>query len=261
MARSTAISFDLARLRPALKPFRLHWFSRLRSTNDHAAFMRKHGRLFAPAVVLTGRQIAGRGRGGNTWWSERGVLTVTFVLPVESHLAAHQVPLIAGLAVRTAIAELTADDSIQLKWPNDVLHRGRKLAGLLCERVDKADLIGLGLNVNVDPSRAPRALQKRITSLSQIAGRPFDMTQVLGGVAQHVHRLLARRDELPFGQALRDYDRHHALVGRRVVVGGATGNGPISGRCEGLDSHGRLLLRNRKRLERVIAGEVQLLDN
>ena len=75
-------SYDLKRLRAALKPFRLHWSPTLRSTNDHAAEVRRRGELYAPAVVLTGRQTAGRGRGAHVWWSGPGCITVTFVLPV-----------------------------------------------------------------------------------------------------------------------------------------------------------------------------------
>src|SRR5689334_5072681 len=170
-----ANAFNLARLRPGIKPFKLHWFSTLRSTNDHAAVLRKRGQLFAPAVVLTGRQIAGRGRGSNAWWSATGGLTVTFVFPVEEHLSPHQVPLLAGLAVRDAAAELTGQQRISLKWPNDVVFNGRKVAGLLCERVMKADLVGVGLNVNVDPRGAPAALRTQITSLREIAGQSIDM--------------------------------------------------------------------------------------
>ena len=80
-------------------------------------------------------------------------------------------PLLAGLAVRDAAAQLTGDDSCRLKWPNDVVYRGQKLAGLLCERVSKADLIGVGLNVNTAIRRsAPKALREQITSLAAIAG-------------------------------------------------------------------------------------------
>src|SRR4051794_32360034 len=156
-----ASSFQLARLRVGIKPFRLHWFPTLGSTNDHAAALRRRGTLFAPAVVLTGRQTAGRGRGDHAWWSGRGCLTVTFVLPVDDQTAPHHVPLIAGLAARNAAAELTGNDGIQLKWPNDLLFNGRKLAGLLCERVEKAALVGLGLNVNVAPRAAPPHLRGR----------------------------------------------------------------------------------------------------
>ena len=92
--------FNLRELRERVRPFRLHWFARLRSTNDHAAAMRKGGMLFAPAIVLTSSQTAGRGRGKNTWWSGAGCVAATFVLPEVEHFQPHQLPLIAGLAAR-----------------------------------------------------------------------------------------------------------------------------------------------------------------
>jgi BirA family biotin operon repressor/biotin-[acetyl-CoA-carboxylase] ligase len=255
----TPSAFRLAELRRQLKPFRLHWYPRLRSTSSHAAVLRRRGELFAPAVVLTGHQLAGRGRGGNTWWSGEGSLTVTFALAAEESVAAHHVPLLAGLAVRAAAAELAGTDDVQLKWPNDLLHRGRKLAGLLCERVDKADLVGVGLNVNCDLADVPPHLRDRVTSLNDVAGRSVDMTEALLAVARHLHRTLAHRDQGTFAAALREYDRHHALVGRRVTVIGGPGEPAVTGRCEGLDETGRLLLRERRALHRVIAGHVQLL--
>jgi BirA family transcriptional regulator, biotin operon repressor / biotin---[acetyl-CoA-carboxylase] ligase len=251
--------FDLPRLRRDIKPFRLHWFPRLRSTNDHAALLRKRGDLYAPAIVLTGHQIAGRGRGSNTWWSGEGSLTVTFVLAADEHLAPFHVPLIAGLAVRNAAAGLADHAEIQLKWPNDLLFRGKKLAGLLCERVYKADLIGVGLNVNVDLKKVPPLLRKQVTSLEEISGHSIDMTNTLAAIAAELHRTLSHRDEQNFAAILREYDRHHALLGKRVMVTGSGETGAISGRCEGLDDMGRLLLRERKKLHRVIAGQVQML--
>jgi BirA family biotin operon repressor/biotin-[acetyl-CoA-carboxylase] ligase len=252
-------SFNLSRLRGEIKPFRLHWFPRLRSTNDHAAALRKRGELFAPAMVLTGHQLAGRGRGAHTWWSGPGCLTVTFVIPIEEHLAPHQIPLLAGLAVRNAAAEIVGNQRIALKWPNDVLYDGRKLAGLLCERVHKADLVGLGLNVNLDPRKAPAALRERITSLAAIAGRTFDLTDAIVTVARHLRTTLLHRDERLFAHFLHEYDSHHALIGRRVSVVNSGGGVPATGKCEGLDSTGRLLLRHRKTLHRVVAGQVQLV--
>ena len=255
---SSTNSFDLAHLRQRLKPFRLHWYPRLRSTNDHAARLRQNGKLFAPAAVLTGRQTAGRGRVGNTWWSRKGSLTVTFVLAADAQLEPHQLPLAAGLAVRNAAAELTRDDAIQLKWPNDVLYRGRKLAGLLCERVLKADLVGIGVNVNLDPGKAPRAIRDHVTSLSAILGQPIDMTEALAILAGHLRLVLERASGRSFSALLREYDQHHALIGRQVCVTATPGEPPLRGRCEGLDSMGRLLLRSRQSLHHVIAGTVQM---
>lgn len=250
--------FNLSRLRRELRPLKLHWFPRLRSTNDHAATLRRRGELFAPAVVLTGMQIAGRGRGSNAWWSAAGSLTVTFVFPVEEHLSPHQIPLVAGLAVRDAAAELSSDESIALKWPNDVVHRDRKLAGLLCERVSKADLIGVGLNVNIDSAQAPTVLRRRITSLSSIMGRSVDMNDALVAVARHLHRAMSRRGDRLFTETLQRYDAHHALVGQKVSVLEAGSNKLVTGRCAGLDSTGRLILRDRRKTQPIIAGQVRM---
>jgi BirA family transcriptional regulator, biotin operon repressor / biotin---[acetyl-CoA-carboxylase] ligase len=248
--------FRLAELRERIKPFRLHWFPRLRSTNDHAAILRKRDKLFAPAVVLAGHQTAGRGRGSNSWWSGKGSLTATFVLPVDERTNPHQLPLIAGLAVRDAAAELTGDNGIGLKWPNDILYGGKKLGGLLCERVLKADLVGLGLNVNLDPAQAPRVLRERLSSLAQIRAERIDMTDALAVVASHLRLTLQRAADQPFAMLLREYDVHHALIGREISVRINADQEPLRGRCEGLDSVGRLLLRSRGKLHHVISGQV-----
>ena len=269
-------SFRLAELRAGVKPFRLHFFTTLRSTSLHAATMRKRGDLFAPAIVLTARQTAGRGRGANTWFSAAGSLTVTFILPVNPTLAPHHLPLAAGLAVRDAAAELAADQNIQLKWPNDLVyatHPGArtsrsgttspppliKLAGLLCERLDHVDLIGVGLNVNIPARPLPRDIADRVIFLEQLSHpqAALDLTTALLTLTHHLHRVLVRQSETPFPTLLREYDRHHALLGRTIAVYAAA-EPPAVGKCEGLDSTGRLLLRTRAGLKRMIAGHVEL---
>jgi BirA family biotin operon repressor/biotin-[acetyl-CoA-carboxylase] ligase len=266
-------TFNLQRLRAGLKPFRLHFFPRLRSTNDHAAALRKRGDLFAPAVVLAARQIAGRGRGANTWFSAQGCLTVTFVLPVNSNFAPHHLPLAAGLATRNAVAEITQNNNIQLKWPNDVVFQSaipnsklpmKKLAGLLCERLGNVDLIGIGLNVNLPYGRIPKNLRDHIIYLQQIPhsglstpNSALDLTTTLIILARHLHNTLVRHSEIPFPTLLREYDSHHALVGRTVTVR-SPNEPPITGKCQGLDDTGRLLLRNRSRVYRIIAGHIEL---
>ena len=253
-------TFQLDTLRRDLRPFRLHWCPRVGSTSTHAAALRRRGELFAPAAVVAGHQLAGRGRGSNTWWSGRGSLTVTFALPADESLAAHHVPLLAGVAVRAAAVELTGSDAVQLKWPNDLLHGGRKVAGLLCERVAGVDLVGVGLNVCCDWREAPEPLRQRVTGLSDVAGRPVDLTDAAVAVGRHLYAALAHRDDGTFAAALRAYDRHHALLGRRVTVTGPPGEPPVSGVCQGLDDAGRLLLRDgrRRTVHRVFAGHVTM---
>jgi BirA family biotin operon repressor/biotin-[acetyl-CoA-carboxylase] ligase len=256
--RSHVVGFDLARLRRGLKPFRLHWFSRVRSTNDYAATLRRRGELFAPAVVLAGRQTAGRGRGENVWWSASGCLTVTFALPIDDQIAPHQLPLIAGLAVRNAAAELSGNQQILLKWPNDILFGDRKLGGLLCERIQKADLVGIGLNLNTDAATAPAFLKSRMTTLAVVGGKPIDPTEALVRIAAHLRELLQRGANRPFAAVLKEYDSHHALIGRRVSVSNTPDGAVLSGKCQGLDGIGRLLLVDGRVTHRIISGQVIL---
>jgi BirA family transcriptional regulator, biotin operon repressor / biotin---[acetyl-CoA-carboxylase] ligase len=145
-----------------------------------------------------------------------------------------------------------------LKWPNDVLYKGLKLAGLLCERKEKADLVGIGLNVNLKPEWIPDDLADRITAMSIITDELYNLADVLPAVAKHVRALVTHQAERPFGAVLREYDSHHALVGKRVSVD--VGNGEhVSGKCEGLDKIGRLIVRGRGKAEHVIAGHVTVV--
>lgn len=257
--KRTISSYDLKPLRLQLKPYRLHWFPRLGSSNSHAMVLRKRGKLFAPAVILAGNQLNGRGRGSNTWWSGKGSLTATFVLPTEEHLQPYQIPLIAGIAVREAVAQLSGVHDIGLKWPNDLLHEGKKLAGLLCERIDHIDLIGVGLNVNVLPIAAPKPLRSYVTSLRAITGQVLPLNEVVVAIAQNLRRMLSRNDQPSYAPLLKEYDRHHVLVGRVIRVIGQSGEPPLIGKVTGLDNLGRLLLRDARKTHTIIAGSVEII--
>lgn len=253
--------YDTKHLRSLLDPWRLHYIPTCRSTNDLAVRMRREGRLYAPAIILTPRQTAGRGRGSNRWSSDPGTLTATFAIPVDAGHPPHQLPLVAGLAVRDAIAHLLGGSAaggnatVQLKWPNDVLIDGRKVAGLLCERADNVDLIGTGINISTHIPALPSPIQARATSL-ELAGRSCSLTEALLAVADRLHRATQSRE--PFTAVLRRYDAHHILVGRVVTVR-TTDTETVSGLCKGLDSVGRLLIAppgGHRPTERLIAGQV-----
>lgn len=245
-------------LAEAVHPWRLHGVSTCGSTSTLAARLRAGGRLFAPAVVVASRQTAGRGRGNNRWFSDAGTLTATFAWPVEAEVPPTQLPLVAGLAVRDAAAEVLSGlpVSVQLKWPNDVLVEGRKLAGLLCERVHNVDLIGIGLNVATSPRRLSAVVSGGgglpATSL-ELAGRLRGRSEVLAVVARHLGAALSAREN--FAGLLLRYDRHHVLVGRQVTVD--TGDGQqVRGVCKGLDPTGRLVVTQGRQAHRILSGHV-----
>ena len=237
-------------LADALRPFRAHLYATLGSTSDEAARLRRAGELFAPAVVYAETQTAGRGRGAKAWHAPAGGLAVTFALPVNAGLRVHQLPLVAGVAVRRAVLDLGL--SANLKWPNDLQHEGLKLAGLLCERIGGVDLVGVGLNLNVDPADLPPDVRRRATSLYAATGFRTDPPAALAALAKHLAALLLRADEVTFASVREEYERHHALTGRRVRVGA------VEGVCEGIDAEGRLLVREGETLHRLTSGTVEL---
>ena len=250
-ARAT---FDLDRLRVGLKPFKLHWFPTLGSTNAHAAKMRREGRLLAPAVVLTGRQTSGRGRGSNVWHSPRGVITVSFVLHVHDTLPPQHVPLVAGLAVRDAI-EACGIPGVGIKWPNDLWFDDRKVAGLLCERFGSIDIIGVGLNANLDVKALPPALAKTTTSLHQIAGRPIDASTLVAAIAQSLRRSLDD-ERMSLASVLGVWRTHDVLNGRRIRVT-REGEPDVVGSSLGIDTSGRLRVKTGGKIEALLNGTVR----
>lgn len=237
-----------------MRPFRLHWFPSLGSTSTHAARMRRERRLVAPAIVLTGHQTAGRGRGGNVWRSPPGVITVTFALPLHDTLPPEHVPLIAGLVVRDTVAAFGLD-AARIKWPNDVWVGDRKLAGLLCERIDRIDLIGVGLNVELDPAALPGDLARRATSIRHELGHPLDRNDVLIDLAKRMHATFADA-RTSLAAHLPALQTHDALAGRLVRV--AAPDGVLLGQAVRIDADGRLVVRTDAGLTRVVAGSISL---
>ncbi|HEY0009731.1 MAG TPA: biotin--[acetyl-CoA-carboxylase] ligase [Tepidisphaeraceae bacterium] len=252
-------SFDPDHLKENLKPFRLYFYPTLQSTSDEAVALRRHRKLFAPAVLLAAEQTAGRGRGSNVWWSGPGSLAVTFVVPADPATPPHHVPLLAGLAVHRALEPFVRSSGLKLKWPIDLWHDDLKLAGLLCERFDGVDFIGLGLNVNVVIDDIPPSLRHRVTSVSAIGGRTWPIGEVLTAVAAQAELALLQREYGTFGTILSAYRQHDALAGRVIKVTEPGGAAPLLGIGEGLDHEGRLLVRTAAGLNSVVAGSVELV--
>src|SRR5690606_15388684 len=117
------------------------------STNDRALELAADPELPTPAIVLTERQTAGRGRGANVWQSRPGALTFSLLIDPPAGLAPERVPLVslaAGLAAREAIASAAPGHIAKVKWPNDVYLDGRKVCGILTEVAQSGPTLRVG---------------------------------------------------------------------------------------------------------------------
>ena len=249
-------TYDLKRLQTLIRPLKLCHAPVITSTSDWARQEVENGRLQAPALMLADSQSAGRGRGTNTWWSPAGNIAVTFVMSQNPHLGFGLVPLLAGLAVRRALVRLTACKEIGLKWPNDLVVGHRKAAGLLCERLQQVDLIGVGINVNAGSQEAPAQLRERITSLRELSEAVWDLTDVASEVSQDLKRVLSVESETAARDMFDEYTRHHWPTGKNIELVDTDRTPRIVGRCVGIDLQGRLLVKTTQGTHAILTGSI-----
>jgi BirA family biotin operon repressor/biotin-[acetyl-CoA-carboxylase] ligase len=143
-----------------------------------------------------------------------------------------------------------------LKWPNDLLAGGRKLAGILAE--GSGDTVVLGYGINVLATAFPPELGDRATSLESTLGRVVDREAVL---AETLAALSQRYDDLLEGRfdAILDAWRRRAPAASGARVELTTNSGTLAGVTQGIDDQGALLVRVDDRLERIVSGEIQWL--
>ena len=210
-------------------------YPRLASTNTRAEKLLRAGSLKLPAGVIASRQTAGRGQHHRRWFADGGSLAVTFVM-TQPHTPASQLPLRVGLAVRQVVAALVHPrHAVTVKWPNDVLIDGRKVAGILCQSLHHAAIIGIGINVSTNLNLAPPGVLPAAVALADLRHQPLARQDVL--VA-----LWPALSEATTFPAWRDnFQKHHHFKDQRVIVDADPG--PISGLCRGVDDHGRLLIQ------------------
>jgi BirA family transcriptional regulator, biotin operon repressor / biotin---[acetyl-CoA-carboxylase] ligase len=187
-------------------------------------------------------QTAGRGRAGRAWTSPAGNLYATYVarLPCPAWTAA-QLSLVAGVAVVAAVKELAPSVAPQLKWPNDVLVSGAKLAGILVEsRAEAESVTGVVIGCGVNLVIAPAAPDRPTTSLAAY-GHPCTPEQAHGALARHLSAALGRWDHgNGFASIRQDWLAAGLPLGTAVSVKGT--GGPLHGRFAGLADDGSLLM-------------------
>lgn len=240
-------------------------YDELDSTQAHAAGLdareAPHGTL-----VIAEKQSSGRGRLGKSFWSPEGGLWCTLVL--RSLLQADAVPLLglaAGVAASIAIAETSGIQPL-LKWPNDLLIDGAKVAGILIdvsaeEQVVNRALIGLGVNVNARREEFPEELTSTITSLREHAGVVLDRRPLLQRYLAEIEGLVSALEAGDTTSVVSAWESRPNMLGSvaQVERWGAPG---IEGVAESLGADGSLLVRSAGgELIAVRSGSVHLLPD
>ena len=247
------------RLEPkaAAAGFRLSVHDTLPSTNGEALALARRGET-GPLWVTARQQTAGRGRRGNAWISTPGNLYSTLLLcdPAAPENAP-QLSFVAALAVHDAIVDCAAPlrKKLALKWPNDILCGGQKLAGILIEGEGVGTRLAVAIGIGVNCMHHPVDTAYPATDLATV-GAAVSAADLFSALSEAMAQRLAQWQRGAGFQSIRaDWlDRAMGLGGEMRV---RLPNREFSGHAEALDEHGRLLLRLADgTLQTITAGDV-----
>jgi BirA family biotin operon repressor/biotin-[acetyl-CoA-carboxylase] ligase len=237
-----------------------HYCEETASTNSAASELARDGAAEG-TVVVAEAQTRGRGRLGRAWVSpayQNLYLSVILRPHIPSGLIS-QVSLMAGVAACEAMREWCP---ATIKWPNDILVAGRKLAGILAELEGEGParfvVLGIGVNLNSGAGDLPPELRDKATSIRIETGAPVDRPRFLARILSHLE---VRYDQLQhegFGPIAEAWGAESALIGQTIRVEEPTGQ--VSGVVIGLDADGALRLRLESGAEhRIVAGDVTVV--
>jgi BirA family biotin operon repressor/biotin-[acetyl-CoA-carboxylase] ligase len=218
------------------------------------------------SVFLAEEQLAGRGRGAHKWHSARsaGIYCSVVLRPLMPPSEALIFSLAAGLAVRAAVAETFPGLDPDLKWPNDVLLKGRKFCGILIEMNSEATRVRhlvVGVGINVNQTKFPAELREIATSLKNETGTEWSRVELCAALLKSLDREYRNllQDAAGRESILRRFQEHSSSVrGRKVRVEEGVA---MDGVTEGLDPRGFLQVRTAEGLRTVLSGTVRIIGN
>ncbi|MCD4704348.1 MAG: biotin--[acetyl-CoA-carboxylase] ligase [Methanosarcinaceae archaeon] len=234
----------------------IHYFDEVDSTNNVAKEMGHN----APegTIVISEIQTSGRGRKGHQWVSPYGGIWLSIILkPTISPRHASRMTLVAGIAVVNAMKKLGVTAS--LKWPNDVLVKGKKICGILTEMDAEPEhidfvVVGIGINANINPDAMNEELRKTSTSLSIELGKRIDRADFVQSILYELEQEYTKLSTQSFSFILEEWMSKSDTIGRRVRV--ITPQKTIEGNVTGITADGALVLeKGDGTSEEIIAGQ------
>jgi BirA family biotin operon repressor/biotin-[acetyl-CoA-carboxylase] ligase len=253
-------------LRPRLRTSRLgrtfyHFYS-VDSTNEFALRLIAHGRNVPDGtLILAESQTAGRGRLGRSWHSEpeTGLYLSLVLRPQISPGFAPLFTLGCAVALHHAIERQTSLD-VDIKWPNDLLVNGRKVAGILAEiqaDLDRIHVLVIGVGLNVNHTTLPEDLVDRATSLRLVSGHSHSRIEILVDFLEQFEGLIDRFHAGGPEVIVSEWTRHSSFAhGRQVEI--ADGPRIIAGVTKGLNPFGGLRVETLNgQIQELYSGEVR----
>lgn len=241
---------------------RIHLYDQLPSTQKKAHYFAEEG-AEEGTIVIAEEQTQGRGRLGRAWHSPKGtgIWMSTMLRPDIKPRQAPQLTLLTAVALVKAIKKAVGIEC-QIKWPNDILYKGKKLVGILTELQTETDsiravLVGTGLNVNQSMEDIPENLHDVATSLKIIKGEEVDRTRLIQCILEAFESLYLTYLQEGFN-IIRLMWESYALTIGQFLTAQATNGETVTGIAQGIDEAGLLLLKDEQGTQyRVLSANIR----
>ncbi len=244
---------------------KIHYFSEIDSTNSYASRLAAQGAAEGE-IVVADTQTQGRGRLGRQWISppQTNLYLSIILRPRLAPADAPQITLMAAVALADTIGSFVPVRP-SIKWPNDILLNGKKVAGILTELSCVADsvdfvILGIGMNINFRPDEMPADIRERATSLFAVIDKKVSRPAVLRRLIHDLDRCYGELEEFGFDGLAPRWEARFGFRGRRVRI--ELLGQVLLGCAKGIDRDGALIIEGDDGcLQRVLAGDVIPVEN
>lgn len=214
-------------------------------------------------VFITDFQTHGRGRLDRSWEAQKGkniLLSFIDTIP-EKKEETPCLTLLAGVALRNAITSLLPNIDIKLKWPNDLLINGKKVAGILCEAHPQKPfvVIGIGLNVLMDKKDFSVNLAETATSLKIESKVPPKKEELITAILNSYEKARDIYNIHGLSSIINEWKKHTMIFGKKIRV--IDGPESYEALAYDLDKQGFLLVKKDNQLIRIVAGDIYATSN
>ena len=215
------------------------------------------------AVIIAATQTGGKGRTGRKWISPKGGIWLSIILHPKFDISITTLfPIASSLALSKAI-ENTFEITPELKWPNDLTIKGKKIAGILVDAAFESNkieslVLGVGINFNVDIKAIKKTLKDTpnfygVSSLSEQNKKvkPIQLVQNFFVELEKIYELLNKKQTK---KIISEWTKRSSTLGKNVEIN--TTDGKIKGKATKIDEDGALIISNKNKTEKVIAGDI-----
>ncbi len=240
---------------------RVYYFDRISTTQNFAMKIASENNENG-TVIISKKQTEGRGRMKRKWKSPVGGIWMSIIIhPKFSVSLTTLVPIAISLALCIAI-EKTLKIKPELKWPNDVTLKGKKVAGVLVDASvvsNKVEymIIGVGINFKIKPTELANAIKKtpNFYGVTTLVKNDVNSLPLLHQFLYELENVFQMIDSNHIKKIVNQWTKRSSTIGRNVSI--VTVNGNINGKAVKIDNDGALLISKGKKIERILAGDIK----